>query len=206
MRDFDLLLPRIMPRAVGCPEPTALAAVRDAVAELCERTKCWVVSSEFTLTAPGDEMIVAPRGAMIHEIDSVKHCGERLSPITITDLDDRIHDWERRTDGAPRFYTQMGLNSIRVVPNDAGQAFRVRVFLKPSESATSAPDDFMDQHREVIADLALARILTTPAQSWSNPDLAGYHAMKGGNRLDELAYTYRQGQQSAPLRTRPSFI
>lgn len=206
MRDFDVLMPRVLPRALGCPEPTAIAAVRDGVIELCERTRCWVVNDEFTLTQFGEEIVVAPRGASIFEFDAVKHCGNPLDPITLTDLDERVFDWENRRDGSPRYYTQTSLNTVRIVPNDAGQSFRIRAFLKPSEAAESAPNDFMDQHRELIADLALARILTVPGQSWSNPDLAGYHSMKGGTALDTLAAKFRQGQQRAPLRTRPNFF
>lgn len=206
MRDFELLLPRVMPIAIGCPEPTVLAAVRDAVTELCERTRCWVQDETYTLAQAGDEVLVAPEGALIHQIDWVYHDGESLDPITLKDLNHRIYDWRTRTDGAPRFYTQTRLNTLRMVPSDAGQTFSVRVFLKPAENATEAPDDFMDQHREVIADLALARVLGIPAQSWSNPNLAAYHATKGGLKLDELAAKFRQGQQRAPLRTRPSFF
>lgn len=206
MAEFESLLPRVLQRAISLPEPVALDAIRDAVIEMCERTRCWNEDQTVTLAAAGDSVLIVPPGAELISIDSVVYGGEPLSPINTKELDARIYNWRNTTEGCPRFYTQLEWNTLRMVPSDVGQVFQVRTFLKPSESATEAPDKFMNQRRELIADLALGRALLIPNQSWSNPNLGAYHAEKGQIKLDELFAQFRKGQQRAAIRTTPRFF
>ncbi len=206
MAEFESLLPRVLQRAISLPEPVALDAIRDAVIELCERTRCWNEDQTITLAAAGDSVVIVPAGAELISIDSVIYDGEPLSPISTKELDAKIYNWRETTEGCPRFYTQLDWDTIRLVPSDVGQVFKVRTFLKPSESATEAPDKFINQRRELIADLALGRALLIPNQSWSNPNLGAYHAEKGQMKLDELSTQFRQGQQRAPIHSTPRFF
>lgn len=205
MRDFDILMPDIDVRAPGCPEPTAIAAIRDALVELCEDARAWPVSESFPLSPTEDEILVAPNGTLIVDIEMVTFDGVPLDPISLPDLQARHHHWQSNP-GCPRFYTQVRPDSLAVVPRNGGEQVHVRLFLKPGPFLDCAPSFVLDQHRLALVDGALSRILEIPGQAFSDPQRAAYHAAKWSQAKDRASAKFLQGQQQAPIRARPQFF
>lgn len=203
MKELSHFLTAIMPFAPGCAKPTAYSWIRQAAIEFCERTRLWRFEDEFRVVAD-DELIAVPDGAVVHEIESAAFDGRPLIPRAIVDLDRQDGRW-RDNISAPNFITQPTPDTIRLAPRGNG-TLRVSLFLKPSTDTDVVPDWMVDQHRQVIADGALARILVIPNQSFTNVDMAGVFMQRFESKLTSLFDKGLTGQQRAPLRTKPMFF
>ena len=205
MTDHDVFLPTIMPYAPGCPEPTARAGIIRAAREFCRRTRLWRDSDQFTVTPTSCNVVCAPDGADLFEIESASLNGRKLEPISVGDLDRDVVDWRNLTADGARWITQVEMGSVLVVPRASG-TLSLSVFLQPAEEADQLPDFLAQHYRSVIADGALAEILMTPGQPFTAPDRAQFYSMRFENRLGGLSTMSIAGQQRAKLRTRPHFF
>lgn len=191
--------------APGCPDTTMYFGIRQAAIEFCERTRLWRYEDDLTSTVAEAEILVAPTGAEIHEIELVLFNGQELEPKSTSWLDENMLGWRAGIlSGTPHFYTQTEPNTIRIVPREAGSV-DVAVWLKPSQDATELPDWLVDQYREVIAQGALARLLLIPNQAFTNADLGVAFANMFERKLDGMTTKSLAGQQRAPVRTKASF-
>lgn len=203
-RDFEDLMPKILPHAIQCTEGFALDHLRDAVIRACERARLWVVDDEFQLGCDTDNLIVAPKGSQLYQIDQVIVGARSLEPVTnqqMFGLRGSCHPG-----GQSHYFAQADSESIAIYPVDKGACVRVRAYLIPSADATRAPKVVLDRHREMLVNGALARILSVPAQPFTNVELAAYRDNLFERRLDEISREYVTGVQRAPIRTRARFL
>lgn len=213
MIEFETLLPEIMTRAPECPEPTAISAIRDAFTELCEECRCWKVEDDFMLEGREPEILFAPAGTLLIELDRVSHDGRLLRPITIEEAKHRrfVHDLDplaewRHTAGTPGYYTQRAPNELIILPHRGGELIRIEAYVKPGPTAEEGPDWAMNEYRLPLRDGALMRILDIPGQAFSNPRMAGVYASAWSAAKASSANKWVQGQQRAPLRTLAKFF
>lgn len=204
MTELDAFLSRIMPYAPGCPEPTAFAAIIKAAQDFCERTRLWRDEDRFNITPTSCNVVCVPDGAVLFEIENALLDDRQLEPISIGDLDRDMPDWRAR-EGGGKWITQTSPGSVLVVPKCSGK-LQLAIILKPAEDADQLPDFLARDHRQVIADGALAEILMTPSQPFSAPDRAQFYAMRFENRLSTLSTVSIKGQQRASMRTRPHWF
>lgn len=204
MIELDAFMPSILPYAPGCPEPTAYAAIIQAAQAFCERTRLWRDRDQFNVTPASCNVVCAPSGADLFEIESARFDGCLLEPISISDLDAKHPNWPQMSEGAGRWITQTDPGSVQLVPTCTG-TLTLTTILRPSDSAEQLPDLF-SQYTQVIADGALAEILMLPAQSFSDPSRAQFYSIRFDNRIDELLNRTIKGQQRAPVRSRARFF
>ena len=207
MTDLDVFLPKVLPYAPGCPEPTAFEHIRNAAIEFCEETKLWRFEDSFELGSEPN-IVCAPQGAVIHQIERCDFNGERLEPRSLDSLDHQAPDWrsdERPLTGQPAWFTQVHPDTIQVVPHALGRV-KVWLRLKPSEDAEQLPDFIASQHRALIGWGALASLLLLPGQPFSEPNRATYFQGKFDQALGRKSRLQSTGQQRAPIRTRPQFF
>lgn len=206
MKDLDAFLPNILMYAPGCALPTAYNAIRQAAIEFCERTRLWRFDDEFTVTAQDCDALLAPAGAVVHEIECAWFDGRKLEPASTRWLDDHREGWRTGAlSGLSAYFTQTEPNTVRLVPASAGKA-RLAMWLKPDQDADELPDFMADQYNETIAQGALGRILLIPNQSFTNPEMAVAYGAAFQVKLDSLSTKGFTGQQRAPQRTRASFF
>ncbi|HTN66413.1 MAG TPA: hypothetical protein VL051_09555 [Burkholderiaceae bacterium] len=204
MKDLDAFLPDIMQYAPGCAIPSAYFGIRKAAIEFCERTRLWRYEDDFDVSLDGCDAILAPAGAVVHEIESATFDGQPLTQQTTAWLDQRERGWrEGLLTGAPRYLTQIMPDTLRLVPVQAGH-LRLYLWLKPADDADQLPDFMADQHRETIARGALGRILLMPNQSFTNAELGSAFFASFQQKLDSLSTKGSSGQQRATTRTRSS--
>lgn len=207
MTDLEDFLPKVLPFAPGCPEPTAFEHIRNAAMEFCEETKLWRAEDTFDV---GDDpnVVCTPQGAVIHQIERCDFDGKRLDPAGIGWLDEHHPDWrsdEFKLEGRPQYFTQICPDTVRVVPHQQGR-LKVWLRLKPSEDADQLPDFIAAQHRNLIGWGALAGILMLPNQPFSDPNRATYFQGKFDQALGRKSKLQATGQQRAPIRTKASFF
>lgn len=205
MIELDVFLPKIMPYVPGCPEPTAFAGIIKAAQEFCERTRLWRDEDTFTLTPTSCNVVCAPEGADLFEIENALLDGSRLEPISLSDLDRKYPRWREMDTGQGQWITQIEHGSVVVVPKCRG-TLHLSTFLRPSEEADQLPDFLSRNYRQCIADGALAEILMLPGQPFTDPSRAQFYSMRFEAKLSELTNRTIKGQQRAPTRVRAQFM
>lgn len=205
MIELDVFLPKIMPYAPGCPEPTAMAAIVTAAQTFCERTRLWRYRDQFNVTPTSCNIMCAPCDATVFEIESA-HLGDcKLDPISLADLEFKHPTWRQFSESSGRWITQVEPDTVMVVPPTTG-TLTLALILRPSDCAEQLPDFIGSLYRQCIADGALAEILMLPGQPFYAPDRAQYYAGRFESKLGELATRPLKGQQRAPIRTRAQFM
>jgi hypothetical protein len=205
MIELDVFLTKIMPYVPGCPEPTAFAGILKAAQEFCERTRLWRDEDSFTLTPTSCNVVCAPEGADLFEIEHASLDGNPLEPISLADLNRRYPRWRELDSGQGQWITQIEPGSVVVVPTCTG-ALKLSTFLRPSEEAEQLPDFLARDYRQCIADGALAEILMLPGQSFTDPSRAQFYSLRFEAKLSELTNRSIKGQQRAPTRVRAQFM
>lgn len=79
----------------------------------------------------------------------------------------------------PQSITQVSPDKYIILPlPDAQETYQCRMFLalKPKRSATGMDEVMLDELEEVIMHGALQHLLVLPGQTWSDRELAAYHA------------------------------
>ena len=79
----------------------------------------------------------------------------------------------------PQSITQISPDKFIILPlPDAERVYRCRMFvaLKPKKTATGMDEVILDELEEVIMHGALQHLLVLPNQTWSDRELAAYHA------------------------------
>jgi hypothetical protein len=79
----------------------------------------------------------------------------------------------------PQSITQVSPDKYIILPlPDAQETYQCRMFLalKPKRSATAMDEVMLDELEEVIMHGALQHLLVLPGQTWSDRELAAYHA------------------------------
>lgn len=206
MKSLDAFMTLITPHAKGVPVPTAYNGIRLAAIEFCEKTRLWKYNDTFTVKPTDSEVLCAPAGSVVHEIESARFNGCNLTPKLPSQLDAEQRGWRTDTQTAQesRFITQLELNTITLYPRATG-SLDLSLWLKPAYDASELPDFMVDMYRNDIAEGALAYILMTPGQPFSSPDLATFYRMKFDNRLGTLSYKSTVGQQRARPRVKATF-
>lgn len=206
MKPFDAFMTLITPHAKGVPIPTANSGILLAAIEFCERTRLWKYNDSFTVNPTDYEVLCAPDGAVVHEIESSRFNGRLIDRKLPAQLDAEHPGW--RTDmtvaQASRCITQLETNTVILYPRAPG-VLDLSLWLKPAHDARELPDFMVDQYRNVIAEGALSYILMTPGQPFSSPDLAQFYRMKFDSLLGTLSYKSTVGQQRARPRVKATF-
>ena len=207
MRDFEDFFPHVMPFAPGCAEPTVIHALREAAIEFSTRTRLWRSDDEFDVTPSECDVICTPSNAQLLEIEHVTFNGFPLTETSIVALDNDHAYWRTDTQETtlPRFFTQIAIDTIRVVPAATGK-LKVNTILMPSRDADQVPGWMVDKFASVIAAGALKDMLIVPGQPFFNPQLATAFSAKFYAALDDTGSLHVRGQQRAPLRTRSQFL
>jgi len=205
MIELDVFLPKIMPYAPTCPEPSAFACIIKAAQEFCERTRLWRDEDQFTVTPTSCNFVCAQDGADMYEIEHASLDGNPLEPISLSDLNRKYPRWREFEAGQGQWITQIERGSVMVVPKCTG-TLRLSTFLKPSEEADQLPDFIAKDYSQCIADGALAEILMLPGQPFTDPNRAQFYSLRFEAKLSALTNSTIKGQQRAPTRVRAQFM
>lgn len=206
---ITLFVPEVKPYLRGCPEVMAIAHIRHAAIEFCEKSRYWrenltpfnsvAGTASYTLTPPTD--------ALIWDVISVRHNGKDLSPAFEDDIDaTSSSDWRSRTATDAESWFAGERDNIRLVPapSSSGTAnIEARVVVKPSRTTTNLPKQLYDNYLENIAAGAKARLMAMVDVEWSNPTMVNYHENIFMSGVTKATTEAAKGYNRARLRTRP---
>lgn len=203
--DIDDLLPEVLIYAPKVPHIVAFRFIREIAKEFCQRTRLWRAQDEFEVTAPESEGITTISDANIFEVEWAELEDIALEPVKPSWLDQNVPLWQTLENETAKYVTQLSPNTLTVVPKATG-TLKLRLVLEPSRKAMTLPDFMVEQHGTLIGRGAAARIMLTPDQDYTNPNLGAAMNAEFKADLDRLAVKAVKGQQRAPLRTKGSFF
>lgn len=207
-RNFSDIVNRLLPSVPGCPTPVVENYVRDAAIEACERTLAWRYEQpRIRLTVGGhDYEFEYPTGSEIHAFITATVNDETLIPVTLDKMYDLYPRWPNQpaeNRAKPRYITQLDPDHFSVAPvPDGDTAYDVRmiVCLKPLRTADSMDKTVLDELENVIMHGALQHLLVLPDNSWSDRELASYHAKQFAFKLSERRARANLGAGRASMR------
>lgn len=207
MVELDQFLVHVLPYAPACPEPSAIHALRQAAIEFCRATKLWRSDDEFEVTQADSDAVCVPVGAQLLTIEHATFNGYPLKPMALADLNRLYPDWRESTDATslPSYFTQIELDTVRVVPPAEG-VLRLYTVLAPSEEADAVPEWLLSKYGRAIAAGALKDVLVLPGQPFFNPDLASMFSTRFYTTIQSHFSDSARGQQRARLRTKAQFF
>lgn len=202
---FDAFLPWVLPFAPNCLEVHALIAVRGAAIDFCTESQVLQADMDPVAVRAGQGVydLEPPSGYRAAHVIDLYCQGRRLeakAPVAL----DRLHgrDWQRQL-GYVRAYTQFNPDQavLCLTPDfSESQALTGRLAVAPSRSSDYVDALLLERHVEAIADGALARLLATPDQPYSDPQGALVHATKFRSAKAAARAVAFAGHVAAPLR------
>lgn len=216
---MSALLPSVLPYVPNCPEFLAIAQIKAAAIQYCERTRCWRAVVSQVLTAQGQAIIAPLPSATIHLFEDATLDGQPLLPMQFTDIEPDEMNGEVAT-GTPQYITQIEPGKVQVYPFLAGATLRASVFLKPRADAlyntiptdpfhdayAVIPDFLSQQDGEAIASGAIYRLKIMPEQRFYDPQGAGVAMQSFERACDSRFGGQMKGQQRAKIRTKPHWF
>lgn len=171
-------LDHIQPHVQDCPSPMILLAVRQACIEFCRSSRYLRVNLDPFNTVVGDDEydLSPPADTVVSAVLNVRCGGRLIDAARQEDLDSEANYW-RDLEGPPSRYLLP--NEATIILNPVPQevvAVRILAAIRPSQASGGVDEAIFERFLDPVASGALARLMAMPGVSWSNPELAGYHA------------------------------
>lgn len=195
-RDFVSLEPDIASSVPGCPRPTIIQHVRRTAIEVCEKTLVWRFEQDPIRLTGGvyEYEYDVPNNAEVCGLIHSTINGRPLNPATQEQIHAVHPSWpsaDTTLRGTPQYVGQFDPDHfvVALVP-DALTTYDVKMFLalKPTLAATGMAQTPFDECEQLIVHGVLQHLLVMPNKSWTDRELASYHAKQ---------YTYKTAQRRA---------
>lgn len=183
-RTFASLNSVIAASAPGCPNPTMEQYIRRIAIEVCEKTLTWRYEQPVILLTQGmhNYDFDTPTNT---EVAGVLHATINNVPIkrdTLDAISNRYPAWpvdDPEYYGWPAVIGQLDADHFAVAPTpDALNSYNIRMILalRPTPDATGMNQTVLDDCEDVIVHGVLQQLLVLPNKSWTDRELASYHA------------------------------
>lgn len=180
---LDDFLPYVMVDVLGCSDPLAKQALLQSAYEFCRETHCWdEVQDPIPLVADQREYSLdGTNGGKCLTVRNVWINARELRPVTIQELQLVMPNWRTADSNDPLYYNaaiERGELSVYPAPDGTSSSeLVIRAVYVPTMTATTLPDFLGDRHLEPVTAGAKARLMSTPKQVFTNPELAAVHRM-----------------------------
>jgi hypothetical protein len=204
---YESFLPHVLPYVPACFDAQAVIAVRNACIDFCRDTLLLQEDLDPISTVVGENAceITTPAGYILAQVLSLYYVGRRLERKSQLELEKLYtRDWQSLV-GAPQVFTQFNQEEVTVTPRPAealAGAITGRIALVPSRSSTEVDGVLLERYLDDVAAGALARLLTTPDQPYTNIAAAGMYATKFRAGVAQARAFVNGGMNRAPLRVR----
>lgn len=169
---FDMLLPDVP----GCPQASAVIALRQAAISFCEQSLAWREEHpDITVTAgTAKYLFQSPGGSVVHAITFAEFNDSQLETRA---MERDISIWDRRHKTGTPEYILGGQASVTLAPTpDVDGTLKMIVALKPSPNSDGIDDNLFAEYREAVVHGALSKLMLSPKKPYTDIALAGYHS------------------------------
>lgn len=208
MTDYTAFLPRVIPFVRECPETIAVAAVRDAAIEFCEKSH-WLHYRPDPITlleGIGQYELEPPDDHDAAAVVDLWYAGRRLTPTTHDELVRAYSGDYADQSGPPQYYTSVDPAEITFIPIPAEReisAVTGILAVKPTRDSLSCDDSLYREWLEPLAHGALWRLKDMDGVSWSSPSDALKHRAHFTGGMSAANAKRRRGLHRAIEHMRP---
>jgi len=204
---WDFFFPHILPQVRGCADEVVEFHLRQAAIEFCRRSQCWKQELPITTTADvTDYELVLPTDAAVSLLLSISVLDTDGIPNDEYDIVNatRGRDMTRNfIDGCFVYLSDDETTlTVQPPPEDDGMTLLPYVSLKPTQTSAGLPDFIANQHTDVIAAGALARLLAMPKTGWRDPAEAAVQRAKFLGDTGSASVVASRGRARARVRTK----
>ena len=204
---YDVFLPHVLPYAPNCFEEQARVAIRNACIDFCRETHLLQEDLDPVGAIRGENTydVDVPSGYVLAQILSLYYVGRRLERKSQLELE-RLYtrDWQTLA-GTPRVFTQFDTTTFTVAltPAEAvANAFTGRIAFMPSRASTVVEDVVFERYLDEIVAGALARLMVTPDQPYTDLRQAAANAARFRTGVSLARAFANGGMNRAPMRVR----
>lgn len=181
MKSWSSWFPDLLPWLPGCPIPTVEHVLRRTCQDFFGRTRAWKVYQDpFKVFAnqQGFDIEIDDSNQEPVRIESAWLNGQRLNVFGASDMDASFtDDWQSHT-GSTSTLVQITPGSVLLYPvpvADSTTGLKLRLSVRPSDTASGIPDEMFVKFRQAITDGVLGHLMLQPAVEFSNPVLGQDH-------------------------------
>lgn len=199
-------LPRITPHVSGCSDPMALQALVDSAISFCDDSLVVRQRLDPQKTSYGrpDFDIDAPANQAVSRVMRVWVDGREIRAVP----SDMVNDAMPLMSQPTAFYTlqDIGITSAMLHPiPDGAYTLSVEAALRPLRNATAFSDDLYNTWMDHVISGALARLMVTPDQPFTNLAMGQAYAAKAMylSRRARVEGSYGRVRATVMARQRP---
>jgi hypothetical protein len=174
--------PDVLPHVPGCPNPMVDFQLRRAAQAFFKDTRAWQVTQPLVAVAALQSSVVvlpADSGQELVRIEQAWFDRAPIGPTTADTLDRQfVDDWTLHT-GTPNKVYQLTPGTVRLYPLPVAASvtgLKLRLSVRPSDSATGLDDEMAVKFRDDIANGAKAKLMMMNKKSWTDMDMAGIYS------------------------------
>jgi hypothetical protein len=203
--------PDLVPQLTGCPDPVIDYELRRVAQDFFERTRAWQVIQAPVAIAKAQALVnivPADPGQELVRIERAWLDGRPINVTSADTLDARFpDDWSTR-EGTTTDLVPLSPGVMQLFPLPAAAAstgLKLRLSVRPSDTATGIQDDMAVAWREALACGCRGRLMLQADKPWTNTtmgplDTSKYEAAVAKANL-KAALAYAGGR----IASRPSF-
>lgn len=203
---YDVFLPEVLPYVPNCSEPQATNAIRNACIEFCKFTNFLQqdidpISVQANVSTYDVDV---PTNYVLGTILSLYWDGLYLPRKSQAELEKMFGmNWQTIDTGVPRYFTQFDPDTFTTcltpVENLSG-GFTGRLSFYPSRDSSQIDGLIFERFAEDIAAGALARLLRTPNEPYTDMQASMAYMSKFRTAMQNAASYVKGGMAKAPLR------
>lgn len=200
---YDEFLTHVLPSVDGCPDATALDAIKKAGREFCARTMCWDSTPSPLVTTAGIDTygLDLPDDAELVKLLEVVLNGTAIPVETIN----RGRSMRKRSLNACFAYVEDRADLVLApAPTLAGELW-VQMAMKPALAAETFPDELVEYVTD-IAHGAIASLCALPRKTWTDLKQSQLHAMLFNARVGVVAMKVANGHARSPAKRPHRFL
>ena len=174
MKTWSTWFPDLLPQLPGCPDPLIEHELLRACQTFFTRTRAWqVVQPLVAITANQTTLDIVPSDSTQDpvRIEAAWLDGQRLAVMTAGDMDKAFtDDWQLHT-GSTSTIVQITPNTLMLYPIPVAASstgLKLRLSVKPGDTATGIPDDMYSKYKDALTDGALSRLMLQADKKWTN--------------------------------------
>lgn len=188
--------PLCLPHLLECSVPLLEQELITAANEFFRRTRAWREWLDDVQAIDGvkEYDVDPPVGAVLVRIEAAKKSGR----LVLVGGSFEIAAQERQSSDVVTLQDRL---TLKVAQAAAGETYSIFASLAPSRKATGVPDAHFNEHYDVIANGAIARVCAIPGFAFSNPGMASVRSGMFESQIGRVAaLADRSFSNSMPVR------
>lgn len=204
---YEVFLPNILPYAPNVLDDQVIDAVRNACIDFCRETLFLQCDLDpITVMAGANTYCLdVPRHNILGQVMGIYYQSRRLERKSQYELEKMFSmNWQSML-GTPQAFTQFNPNDITLAlcPSETVQnAITGRISYMPLRDSTVVDSQLYERYMEDIVSGALAQLLDTPNQPYTDPSSAKGHAARFRVAKQTARAYVTGGMNHAPMRVR----